>query len=678
MKTLCFSTVISATGLLLNLFIINTAMSKTTILDGYTDKFSYLPGDTMWIYANASQVDSFFEFTIIDISGKLVDKVEAQVWPQLPGNQNPGKLGFGYQPVFYYVVPHHLYSGIYLWENLIPFLVRSSEKRHDVVVLYESNTMAAYNNTGGKSLYAFNSPGGRGHIVSFNRPTGLGKISGFSKAFLKWLKSYHHCDIGYISDRDMDDYSEIENARLLVIVGHSEYWTRKARINFDRFSAEGKNILILSGNSMYWQVRYGNNKTQLICYKDSLLDPEPDPLLKTIHWSDSSLCYPVIGSIGGDFFHGGLGLDSSTTSTGWDGFKIVNSSLPYFKNTGIVNGDTLHCNTHEYDGCLISGYGLDSVPVLDTAALGFHSIDLVGFDHAIGKITGPGVGTWVDFQKTPTSGRIINIGSTNWCSDTGIGGKDSLRIRKISENLINYLMDDSMFLNPVSKFQICGNQTVCLGEIIALTARGGVSFLWSTGETTSRININPVVSGTYTVTVTDIAGVSDTVSTIVNVATNPLVPYVIKNFNLLTCSQSAYSYQWFFNGQPIPLSDTIVIHCSQSGYYKVRIANSSGCSSISNILYVNCPVGIEDETLKWNKYVVSPNPFSETIMISSQIQSPKVSFELFNVYNQLVKNISLKSTLTLLERGNLACGIYQYRIIENDKVISIGKLILVD
>ncbi len=45
-----------------------------------------------------------------------------------------------------------------------------------------------------------------------------------------------------------------------------------------------------------------------------------------------------------------------------------------------------------------------------------------------------------------------------------------------------------------------GDLTICAGESTTLTASGGVSYLWSTGETTQSID---VAAGTYTVTVTD-------------------------------------------------------------------------------------------------------------------------------------------------------------------------------
>lgn len=59
---------------------------------------------------------------------------------------------------------------------------------------------------------------------------------------------------------------------------------------------------------------------------------------------------------------------------------------------------------------------------------------------------------------------------------------------------------------------ITGGSTMCSGDSVVLTASGGTSYRWSTGETTPTIVVH--AGGTYTVVVT--ACGSDTVSTVVN------------------------------------------------------------------------------------------------------------------------------------------------------------------
>ncbi len=62
------------------------------------------------------------------------------------------------------------------------------------------------------------------------------------------------------------------------------------------------------------------------------------------------------------------------------------------------------------------------------------------------------------------------------------------------------------------------DDTICRGESATLTATGGVSYTWSTNETTASIAVAPVTTTNYIVTATDVNGCSatDTATVIVN------------------------------------------------------------------------------------------------------------------------------------------------------------------
>ncbi|RCT54254.1 T9SS type A sorting domain-containing protein [Winogradskyella sp. KYW1333] len=47
------------------------------------------------------------------------------------------------------------------------------------------------------------------------------------------------------------------------------------------------------------------------------------------------------------------------------------------------------------------------------------------------------------------------------------------------------------------------DQTICVGDSVTLSASGGTNFLWNNGETTPTIEVSPLESTTYTVTVSD-------------------------------------------------------------------------------------------------------------------------------------------------------------------------------
>jgi hypothetical protein len=234
----------------------------------------------------------------------------ANIFPQKIKNPNPWENGYGYEVTLSYS-PQKLKSGIYFWENKISMIVKSSDPK-DITVLYPSNTDNAYCVSGGLSMYSLPGPA---KIVSFLRP--ILNIH-FSMSFLKWInQSEFNNSINYIADIDLDNELTLSDTKLLIVIGHSEYWTRKARMLVDQFVEQGHHMLVLSGNTMWWQVRYNSAKNQLICYKNEEEDPITDNLLKTTNWYESCVNYPIFNSIGCDFDLGGYGLN---IDTGWDGF----------------------------------------------------------------------------------------------------------------------------------------------------------------------------------------------------------------------------------------------------------------------------------------------------------------------------------------------------------------------
>jgi hypothetical protein len=235
---------------------------------------------------------------------------------------------------------------------------------------------------------------------------------------------------------DLDNYSSLQS-KIIVIVGHSEYWTRKARSNFDRFVDHGGHALILSGNTMWWQVRYTNTQDGLICYRIDFLDPEPTATMKTVRWVDPILQYAILPSIGEDFDHGGYGLQQDH---GWNGLKIANASSPLLNGSALKKGDTLQLPSSECDGAAIKGWDTDGYPVLDNDNHLFAKLELIGFDRGSrgGQETFP---TFIILQKTATSGVIVNVGSINWCSSLGMGSQHSgEKIKIITQNAIEMML----------------------------------------------------------------------------------------------------------------------------------------------------------------------------------------------------------------------------------------------
>jgi predicted transcriptional regulator len=81
----------------------------------------------------------------------------------------------------------------------------------------------------------------------------------------------------------------------------------------------------------------------------------------------------------------------------------------------------------------------------------------------------------------------------------------------------------TVVVNPNPIAAITGASTICEGESTILTATGGVGYLWSDASTTAINSVNPAVSTTYTVTVTNTNGCSDVTSQFITVNPSPTV-----------------------------------------------------------------------------------------------------------------------------------------------------------
>ncbi|MBS1487254.1 MAG: hypothetical protein JST43_06655 [Bacteroidetes bacterium] len=397
-------------------------------LIGYANKISFYPGELINLYLSADNQTNNCLLKIYDIHHDSVFHINTPIKHQAIANAEPWKDGFGFTLTTSFTVPSSLASGFYLIDNKIPFIIKP-QHTPDVVVVFPSNTESAYCQAGGKSLYR--PIGSKAQVLSFLRPILFpheNKKLNFLEKGLQLLHAKKDVSIGYICDMDLDDYASIQGAKLLIIPGHSEYWTRAARKNFDRFVENGNNALILSGNTMWWQVRYSDDKKQLICYK-GLSDPIADPLLKTINWVDPSLHYPVSASIGVDYVHGGHG------QYGWYGYKIILPQSPLLQGTGLKQDDILHVSTDEYDGIEVSSYQ-NGVPI--PKATGFYKYEMIGYD--IAEYAGqPTVAACVALQKNKNSGVIVNMSSTDWCAENGMGGIDKEKISRITHNAIRLL-----------------------------------------------------------------------------------------------------------------------------------------------------------------------------------------------------------------------------------------------
>jgi Domain of unknown function (DUF4082)/Bacterial Ig-like domain/Bacterial Ig domain/PA14 domain/Secretion system C-terminal sorting domain len=245
-------------------------------------------------------------------------------------------------------VPVTAVSGIYIAKltrndtngsSHIAFIVRDDAANADILFKTADATWQAYNNYGGNSLYVNNSgiavPGfNHATKVSYNRPFYTRSGGGGGGAMEDWLfnaeypmirwlerNGYH---VSYTTDADMDSLAEIITPlkhKVLLSVGHDEYWSAKMRSAFSNARNAGVHLAFFSGNEVYWKTRWGNNHRTLVCYKEgtqgeNVCGGKCDPIADvwTGLWRDGCLFTGADGCDAENALTGQISWEGSTTS----------------------------------------------------------------------------------------------------------------------------------------------------------------------------------------------------------------------------------------------------------------------------------------------------------------------------------------------------------------------------
>jgi len=215
------------------------------------------------------------------------------------------------------------------------FVVRApAASQSSILVIAPVNTWAAYNNWGGKSLYAFNSTEGRAATkVSFDRPYGGGIQWPFSweLQLVRFLEREGY-DVSYTTDFDVSqDPGELLRHRLIITNGHDEYWTVQMRDAFESARATGTNLAFMGADTGDGVVRYEDSGRTLVDYRDPSLDPIPDPSEKTGRFRSLSPPRPECSLIGVQY--GGLETPPVLNES-----YTVAADDPWFAGTGLMPG----------------------------------------------------------------------------------------------------------------------------------------------------------------------------------------------------------------------------------------------------------------------------------------------------------------------------------------------------
>lgn len=445
-------------------YVLNPGPAVSARLDGYTDQLSYQAGDT--IRFHVSSAAPTYDL-IISRAGK--EDVVVHTEKGLKGKEHPvpadaSSQGCRWPVAFTLKVPEKWRSGYYRVRleatdadgkkrvGSLFFVVRSANPGKDTKILLQlsTNTYNAYTNWGGYSLYAYH---GRdrvqGRRVSFDRPQ-HSQFNSWEAHFVRWAEA-KGIALDYAVNSDLELRPELlKHYRLVLSVGHDEYWSSPMRDNLEKFIVAGGNVAFFSGNTCCWQVRTEDRGRTLVCYKqayraDPLFAKGERKLLSTL-WSHHLVGRPENALTGVGFLSGGYHRSHGQLMKGSGAFTAHRTDHWVFEGTGMKPGVDFGGPSkiagYECDGCELTWK--DGVPtptyrdgtpkgftVLATAPAKWAPDDCEWYERWEKGRTGNAVlGTYT------RGGTVVTVGTTDW--SRGLTGRDPV-VQRITENVLRRL-----------------------------------------------------------------------------------------------------------------------------------------------------------------------------------------------------------------------------------------------
>jgi len=472
------------------------AAEANVVVDGYCDRMSYLPGDEVGLCVSTNGARYRAEVSRVGLDRRVVWETDNQSgvlhpvpddaalygckWPvsvKIP-------IGQDWRSGLYRIVLRASSGGTQSEPREAIFIVRSAKPgiENKILLQIATNTYQAYNEWAGTTLYdgpdyprvSFDKP-----FLIYDLPLKPGAIwynpntsnyHAWDEPFIEWAEKAGY-GIDYCSNLDLEFHpDEVASYKLVLSVGHDEYWSAGMRDTLEAFIERGGNAAFLSGNSICWQVRVedkipGEGRA-LVCYK-RIHDRDPvfargDVSQLTTLWSDPLVGRPENFLSGVGFAYGGYnGLHGEFMSGPGAGEYTVHRPEHWIlAGTGLKEGEEFGAEHgiagYECDGCewvLKDGRpiptGRDSTPkdfeIVATAPCRWNEPEgSLAWSHDIRRALPKGDLMPDDIERDGTGvigtftrhGTVVTVGSCDWSDGLKAGDRICDRIiRNILDRL---------------------------------------------------------------------------------------------------------------------------------------------------------------------------------------------------------------------------------------------------
>lgn len=298
----------------------------------------------------------------------------------------------------------------------------------------------------------------------------------------------------------------------------------------------------------------------------------------------------------------GDALDSSFDSAVFleaGSFTSTGSVVPSLANGVGVNGSTMleGCNPVE-----IIFTRLGDTTVVDTVTIAISGTATPGVDYA------PNLPTQLIFPVgMETTSIILNVPIDPDGPETIVVTIDQLiecsgqQIQTVFTFTIDSPPPLNLQTNDING--VCG-QTHLLAPVVS-GGMGQYGYSWSTGQNTPTITVGPGVTTTYTVTVTDICGITPVSGDFtVTLPIYPPLQMSVTGDTLINClgtgplsvfnpsgGNNSFQYEWTIGGQVIGTNATVIVPASDPAvFYFVTMTDGCGNSIQDSVLVGTVPL----------------------------------------------------------------------------------------
>ena len=292
--------------------------SKAGEIEGYLSAVSAQQGETLTMYVTSTAPT--FTATAYRLGwygGKLARQIwasepqRATVQPAATRDPTTAMVETAWSPTLKVTVGPDWPPGDYLfklvassgYDTYVPLTVRDDRSTAPILIVNAVTTWQAYNLWGGYDLYA--GPTGaasRAKVVSFDRPYRLGDGSGDflgSEQKLIKLAEKDGLDVSYTTDVDLGQQPALLlQHRVIVSLGHDEYWSTAMRANVTAARDHGVNLVVLGANAVFRHIRLepsplGADRHE-VNYRVAKDDPlnASNPAEVTVSWRDAPVSKP--------------------------------------------------------------------------------------------------------------------------------------------------------------------------------------------------------------------------------------------------------------------------------------------------------------------------------------------------------------------------------------------------